>query len=242
MFHLGRCGSTVLGQMLNQHPQIHWAGEIFEDYKTGRLPRAERMIPPMWTLRGQMARCAEPIFGLETVIIPGQELGPTLNQSLAEHVQALQALGYKHFIELRRENHLRKVVSGHVGKQRGKFHRRVGEPVELQTVRVEVDRGPFTRTVAPLLERFQMFEAAYARVRELVPGETLLSLAYERDIAPDPHIAYRKVCAFLALPDHPVEITHARSNPFPLRDVIENWSEVEDALAGTEYEWMLSED
>ena len=30
MFHTGRCGSTVLAKMLNQHSDIYWAGEIFE--------------------------------------------------------------------------------------------------------------------------------------------------------------------------------------------------------------------
>ncbi|MGF1479266.1 MAG: hypothetical protein ACFB4I_07215 [Cyanophyceae cyanobacterium] len=32
MWHHGRCGSTVLGKLLDQHPDINWRGEIFELY------------------------------------------------------------------------------------------------------------------------------------------------------------------------------------------------------------------
>lgn len=31
MFHMGRCGSTVLGEMLGAQGEMFWAGEIFED-------------------------------------------------------------------------------------------------------------------------------------------------------------------------------------------------------------------
>jgi len=30
MFHIGRSGSSVLADMLNQYPNVHWDGEIYE--------------------------------------------------------------------------------------------------------------------------------------------------------------------------------------------------------------------
>ena len=30
MFHIGRCGSTVLANMLSDHSEFHWGAEIFE--------------------------------------------------------------------------------------------------------------------------------------------------------------------------------------------------------------------
>lgn len=38
MFHCGRCGSSVVGGLLNQHTKVRWAGEIFENvrYKYGK--------------------------------------------------------------------------------------------------------------------------------------------------------------------------------------------------------------
>ena len=29
MFHIGRSGSTVLGKMLDEHPEIAWDGEVY---------------------------------------------------------------------------------------------------------------------------------------------------------------------------------------------------------------------
>ena len=43
MFHPGRCGSTVLGNLLNQHPSIEWDGEIYEPQ--GRFYRYAVAIP-----------------------------------------------------------------------------------------------------------------------------------------------------------------------------------------------------
>ena len=30
MFHIGRCGSTVVSDLLGQHPDVHWASELYE--------------------------------------------------------------------------------------------------------------------------------------------------------------------------------------------------------------------
>ena len=29
MFHIGRCGSTVVSELLNQHSKIHWESELY---------------------------------------------------------------------------------------------------------------------------------------------------------------------------------------------------------------------
>ena len=38
MFHAGRSGSTVLGDLLNQNPQIFWDSEIFQPARMRPLP------------------------------------------------------------------------------------------------------------------------------------------------------------------------------------------------------------
>ena len=37
MWHQGRCGSSVLANLLNQHPDIDWRGEIFEFYAVHKM-------------------------------------------------------------------------------------------------------------------------------------------------------------------------------------------------------------
>ena len=66
-------------------------------------------------------------------------------------------------------------------------------------------------------------------------------MAYEDEISDDPRVAHRKVCEFLGLQPAPVEIRFGKTNPFPLCELIRNFAEVESALRGTCFEWMLHE-
>ena len=44
-WHIGRCGSSVLGSLLAQHPEITYSNEIFSPYMPRR--RGERVLPPL---------------------------------------------------------------------------------------------------------------------------------------------------------------------------------------------------
>src|SRR5688572_28775150 len=49
MLHAGRCGSSVLADLLNQHPDIRWGGEPFENmlpayYRMNAKKRAYHVI------------------------------------------------------------------------------------------------------------------------------------------------------------------------------------------------------
>ena len=68
----------------------------------------------------------------------------------------------------------------------------------------------------------------------------VLSLYYEDDIQNDRLIAYRKVCKHLGLRDHNVQIRLMRVNTKTLRELVENFNELEASLSGTHYEWMLT--
>jgi hypothetical protein len=75
----------------------------------------------------------------------------------------------------------------------------------------------------------------------LLADKDVLQLTYEDDILKDPRIAYRRVCGYLGLEPCPAFVRHARSNPFRLDEIIENYDEVKQALSGTEFEWMLED-
>lgn len=53
MLHIGRCGSTVLGSTLNQHPAIQWENEIFVPLLHEK--QAGRPIPSMPEALAQVA-------------------------------------------------------------------------------------------------------------------------------------------------------------------------------------------
>jgi hypothetical protein len=65
-------------------------------------------------------------------------------------------------------------------------------------------------------------------------------LTYEDDVLEDPTRAYSKICEFLGVPPGPApQIRHARTTPFGLREVVENYLEVEQHLSGTPFARML---
>ena len=80
MFHMGRCGSTVLGQLLGAQGGVFWAGEIFEDMpqRYGMLSRhpqtvsriLQRSMAEPASLRSLVRRAAYPVnyrvYGFET--------------------------------------------------------------------------------------------------------------------------------------------------------------------------------
>jgi len=67
-------------------------------------------------------------------------------------------------------------------------------------------------------------------------------ISYEKDILPDPMLAFKKVCVFLKIPEAIVTSDYKRTNPFPLRQIIVNYEEVDKLLTGTRFEWMLEKD
>jgi hypothetical protein len=80
---------------------------------------------------------------------------------------------------------------------------------------------------------------AQLRREEELEGRRLLYLTYEDDIAPGPESAYKRVCEFTNSEYHPVTTRWDRTNPHQLSDILTNFSQVEEALIGTPFEWML---
>ena len=159
--------------------------------------------------------------------------------TIARFVEGAQQLGFCDYIVLERQNWLRKVVSSVVGHKGGTFHCPSNVSAAVKRVFLNLDRVCIDRDEKPLLEYFDDWSNKFALLRRLLARERTLELSYERDIEASPVSAYLKCCEFLELePFHP-EVRLARTNPFPLRDLIVNWDEVQVALTGSPYEWML---
>ena len=75
-------------------------------------------------------------------------------------------------------------------------------------------------------------------VETLLAGKNVLNLTYEDDIEQDPQKAYRSICKFVNMEETNASVTLSKTNPFPLKDIIENFAEVKAALHNTPYEWM----
>jgi len=231
--HWGRCGSTVLGYLLHQHPRIYWDGEALQYHRA-----SERWLRRLQGVRGEHARQDLAVLMRfargRTYVVSAK--GPSGYASPRELVENLSGLGFGHFVVLERRNVLRRVVSSAVGIQHKVWARPRGRTARLRRVRV-----PLTFASGESLEdRIRSLQGWYADMRRALADCDTLELAYEDHVEQDPREAYRAVCAFLGFDAAPVRVRYQRLNPFTLPEIVANFDEVSSALRGTEFEWMLT--
>jgi hypothetical protein len=238
MLHAGRCGSSVLADLLDQRDDVRWVGEPFESlrpayYRMDSSERARQIIgDAMWRVRTAY-------FGFDTKYLPEQHLRPELaNCSPEEYITLLRELGFTHFILLDRRNHLRRAISTAIGARNGVWNSFQPVP-EAEPIRLDPLRFVSYGREMPLLDHFAALEATYGRLRQCLEGQRLLELTYEDHIERDPRAAYELSCAFLGLAPRPVEVRLQRLNPRRPEHLLANFTEIEALLKGTRYEWML---
>ena len=226
MFHIGRCGSTVLGQLLGQHPRICWAselyGRVFTEWRrqNGGVEVVREMPEDaIRMLRRDMRSALHRFYGVEIKPFHLRLIGYSADAMLRH----LDDLGFTHFILLDRRNGLRKVVSSIIAHEvDGRSHFGADEEAELRRVRVDVNDVRIDFDAKPLVDYLEDYDAQMQILETKLQGRKLLRLTYEDDIQDDPRSAYARVCAFLGLTPAETSINLSRTNPFPVREMIES--------------------
>jgi hypothetical protein len=232
MIHHGRTGSQLLGDLLDQHPLIAWGGELFEPF-VHQLPE-----DPASFLKERIKECKKQMFGFETKVSHPELFG----LDMAAYLAALEEIGFRKFIVLRRINLLRSFVSQLVAMARGNvYHVPARTSVELHKLRIDPQAIVLLDKPGKLVNTMRYVTQQCDSARRLLVGRDVLDLTYEDDVAEDPIRAYRRVCDFLGVKNEPVEIHYGRTTPQRLTEIIENFDEVKAALTGTEFEWMAEE-
>lgn len=239
MFHVGRSGSTVLTDLLQQHGGVYWDGEIYETrvfwgYSYDRVP-SDLRVPARDVVRPRLRRAGRRFYGFEVKFFHLDLAG----QTLPEFLDDLRSLDFRHFIVLRRRNFLRKVVSSLIAHEEGRFHVKGGPRSGVRKVRIDPDRVYIDREEKPLVAFLEDFTRRFEELDELLDEGKVLRLDFEEDIAPDPRRGYRKACDFLGIEPREVAVRYGRTNPAPVREMITNVGDVRGALRGTPFEWML---
>ncbi|MCA9961695.1 MAG: hypothetical protein KC443_21800 [Anaerolineales bacterium] len=238
LFHIGRSGSTVLGDMLQQHTRIFWDGEIYRSILPTGAANHDPGGDPIAYVRRRMRQAGQRYYGFEVKFFHLQQL----NKTLAAYVDDLERLGFDHFVILERQNYLRKIVSSLIAHETGKFHQRKAAATQAHQVTINVEQVRIDRDEKPLLAFLHDYQAQFVELERLLQARRMLKLSYEADIAADPQLAYRKVCEFLNIATKPVDVRYVKTNPYPLPDLVANFGEVAQVLAGTPFAWMLEEE
>ena len=109
-WHEGRCGSSVLGSLLNQHSQIQAANEIFSRYMPRRW--GDKPVPAIPDVLHQaMATASKPVLQIEIKSLRAQNRSLYPGLTLEDWLDQLFAHGFQRQVILHRRNGLRRLVS-----------------------------------------------------------------------------------------------------------------------------------
>ena len=240
MFHAGRSGSTVLADLLGQHPKVFWDGEVYTHHvmKWG-VSRRDRSDEATRLIRRRMNCSPRPLYGFEVKYFHVKCSGVPFGK----YVEQLRRLGLEHFIVLDRRNHLRQLVSSLIGEKSSRYHQRSGERAVLTRIVLDVNEiklEPHTKAM-PLIEHLKGYEEDVCMLEDLLHQHNVLRLTYETDVLKDPLVGYRRICNFVNIDCIEYPIRYGKTNPFYLEDIILNYEEVKNTLGGSPFEWMLDD-
>lgn len=228
IWHTGRCGSTVLSSMLNQHPQIYCAEEVLEMYSKA----FERLRYKLgaWSgsklfIRYAMLNNYAETFGFEMKVWHLFRLGVSVSKAM----HFIHNMGINKHIVLERNNYLRVIVSSTVAQQTSSWHIKSKHISPFMQVYVDANG---------LAYAIQKFSDFYNEIKVLL-GQNYLGLSYEKDILQNPKIAFNKAVNFLELDELEPSISLGLTNPYPLKETILNFDEISNRLRNTPHEWML---
>ena len=246
-WHIGRCGSSVLGALLAQHPAVGYGNEIFSPYMPRRC--GDKILPSIDQVVMESRRRLEADVHLfEVKHLPAQNLGlyPALGR--ADWLRTFRDLGYQNHILLHRRNGLRRIISHLRAAANGVYVAAAGTSADQAQPKLTVPLHDIRHgfELKTLLEWLQEYELGWQQMQALLRQAAedsdacrWLSLTYEDDLADSPLAGYQRVCSFLDLPAFEPSLPLRKLNPGALPDLIANWEEIRALLEPTPFSWML---
>lgn len=246
MFHVGRCGSTVLGDLMHQHPQVYWDGEIlpflFLNRSTNETSYKD-LNEGLWKRHIKDRKYLAPgrSFGIEIKFFHCDWLGITIPELLEE----LKEFDKLNIIVLERQNLLRSIVSHQLALQNGTWHNHQTSNDRSIINRVNINPNDLFQDheKTTLIKTLTAWSKGYIDLKNYLELEKKehLWLTYEGDIENDPTMAYRKILALLGLKNHTPIVKFKKNDRKKLVEIIENYPRLEDYLNETSFKWMLAD-
>ena len=246
-WHIGRCGSSVLGALMAQHPSVEYSNEIYSRFMPRR--RGNSTLPSLESVLDQAENSIpqEALHFFEVKHLPDQNLGLYPGLNINDWLNLFVLRGYCKHLLLTRRNGLRRIVS-HLRAARSGQYVLCGIASSESSGSIEVPleeivHGFGCRTLLGWLEEYERGHEAMKNClnifQEKHPGFSWLELVYEDQIEVDPRRAYQEVCVFLGLTEFEVDLIYQKISPGSLADLISNFEDVKDCLSPTRFAWML---
>ena len=241
LLYTGRCGATLIGHLLAQHPDINWGGELLNHASTRYKHFAWQEKQPIKIIEQKMYQKPLSVYGFESKALQGGHLRPNwVNMSTQAYMNSLIDVGFTQFVVIKRENYIKRAVSSLIAKKRKKWTANLDETVKLETVYLDLNRFRYGDDFLPLLDHFDQLDSHYEMLYTLLKDKRVLSLNYESDIESNPLLAYTKVCEFIGIKSSFVSLKCQKIDPYKLCDVISNFDEVARAVKNTKWAWMIN--
>lgn len=250
-WHVGRCGSSVLGSLLGRHPLIHSENEIFSRFMPRR--RGEAPLPAMEDVFAAFEAKRRLDFQIvEIKYLNAQNLGLYKGARLEDWLNNALKHGFSMHMLMHRRNGLRRIISHLMAQRTGIYVLKDSdEPIQKaasEPIAIDFENIKEGFEQLSLLEWLEMYEQSFCAMREQLTewcskhgAAAPLILSYDEDIKDSPLVGYNKVCNYLGI--EPVQATiHLRQiNNKPLQELILNLESISATLRPTRFAWMLDD-
>lgn len=231
MFHIGRCGSTVIGDMLSQRTDTHWDGEIYEP--VNKLYDSEMSY---WEfLKQRITLSSKENYGFEVKFYHLRQLGCDLSTFLS----VLKYLDFNHIILLKRQNYLKKVISSLVARVSNRWHISSNDSAKKEIINIDPFNISIDHTKKSLLDLLEEYDNDIKLLDN--SGKVDISLTYENHVRENPERAYKIICDKVGLDYYPVKVRLGKTTPFLIKEIVGNYDELNRYLTGSKFEWMLKD-
>lgn len=238
-FHFGRCGSTLLGNLLNARAEIDWQGELLHPLHEKEVS-VSGVNDPLKLITKPMQQSKQPVFGFEAKFQHLDDNG--LNMPFAIFVDTLISSGFEKFIVLKRQHYLRQAISVARGQASGQWHQKKGQPKPANdAVHLDVDAVSLGGKNREITKAFEFLDDTYALAADCFTERIVdvLNLEYELDLEIEPQVGFDKACLYLGLNSVPGHSSVEKLGGQPLQEMLVNYTEIADRLLNTPWQWML---
>ena len=231
IFAQGRTGSTLLVDLMNSHPDIFTFGEIMQH----NVIRNVR-----WPRRYAEGLCSLSRKGTVGFKVKIYQIEGTQRKDPKRVLHDFHDHGWK-IIYLKRANILRHSISDIRSEKTGTFHK-----VEGKKVAQEGKGGKRKIRIEPeeLMQTMDFREGCLAREKAALEDLPHFTVSYETDLMGEDNQreAMNRLFEFLGLPPHEAETSFRKVTSKNIADDVENFAELERALAESRYAEYLSWD